>query len=435
MLWALVVAAMFASGAAGAEDIILPHERNGTFLGVETCGSSQCHGSSEAWRNATVSMKERLIWQQHDPHARAFASLTSETGNRIAHNLGLADASQARECLVCHTTFVPAAQRDAAFTLEAGVGCESCHGAGGSFLAAHVQTTSQHRSNIAAGLFPTNDANARAALCLSCHQGDNVRRITHRIYGAGHPRLRFELDTYSALQPYHFNADADYRRRKPAASHLQLWAVGQLRSATQWLTLPESSQQQSAGLFPELSRFDCHSCHRAINDDPNYQPRMGIKAGALSLNDAPLMLLRALMVVVMPQREEEFTLLTREWQTTLSDPARHAASAGKLRALVDTLGAAFARRSEAVDNRAVVAALLAQARAETPLPYGAAESTAMSLATLLTADFELQQMSPAAYQQISAALDRAFAAVQDERMYRSQEFQLALAEVATAIEQ
>jgi len=61
------------SPPAAADALTLPHERDARFLGVETCGSSQCHGSAEPWRNATVLMKERLVWQAHDAHAKSYA--------------------------------------------------------------------------------------------------------------------------------------------------------------------------------------------------------------------------------------------------------------------------------------------------------------------------------------------------------------------------
>ena len=53
----------FALGrAAFAADVPpLPAYRDARFLGVDTCGSSECHGSAEPWRNATVLMKSRLL--------------------------------------------------------------------------------------------------------------------------------------------------------------------------------------------------------------------------------------------------------------------------------------------------------------------------------------------------------------------------------------
>ena len=410
----------------------LPVDRDARFLGVETCGSSECHGSSEAWRNATVSMKERLIWQAHDQHAKAFASLSSDAGRAIASKLGIADATQAPECLSCHSTHVPAAQRGPKFSLENGVGCESCHGPGGQFLSTHMQTTSQHAGNVAAGMYPTDQAAPRAALCLSCHQGDAKRSLGHMHYGAGHPRLRFELDTYGALQPYHFLADADYRRRKPMASHLALWAAGQVRTAEQLLGQVKSAHGQ--GMFPELGNYDCQTCHRPIAVDPDHKPRAGVAPGALSLNDAPLVVLRALAAVAAPAEAAALREDSHALQGALGDVAKRDRLIEKLKARVATLANAMdTRRDQSGDVAAVVAALFAEARAEQPLAFAAAESLAMSLATLLAADYEQQGLSAEQYQRASQALDGVYAAVGDERSYRAKTFVAALDRLASAV--
>ncbi len=416
---ALALYGLARGGAIAAELPPLPADRDARFLGVETCGSSECHGSQTPWRNATVLMRERLIWDAHDKHAQAFASLSSAAGQRIAKNLGLADATQAPACLVCHSTFVPEAQRGPKFSLAAGVGCESCHGPGGSFLRTHVQVTSTHAGNLAAGMYPTTDPAARAALCLSCHQGDAQRRISHRIYGAGHPRLRFELDTYSVNQPYHFNPDADYRRRKPMTSHFRLWAEGQLASARALLAQLGDPQQSRAGLFPELAQYDCHACHQAIGDDPGYRPRPGLKAGAPTLIDAPLVALRGLTAVLEPRLTERLRDETRSLQRAVGDPARRAQAIAALkRTLTELDGKLTARAEQAGDGQAVARALNAMVAAEMPLPFSAAEATAMSLSTLLLADREAGRLADADYARIDRALDGVYTALGDENTYR-----------------
>lgn len=435
-LIAMIAVMTVASPAARAADLALPSASTARFLGVETCGSSECHGSAEPWRNATVMMKERQIWQAHDAHAKAYTALTGKDGQAIGHKMGLADPAQAEQCLVCHTTFVPAAQRGPKFSLEAGVGCESCHGAGGSFVPTHIQPTSKHATNIAAGMYPTNNPGARAALCLSCHQGDAVRKVSHQLYGAGHPRLRFELDTFSVLQPYHFNPDADYRRRKPPASHFRLWAEGQIGAANQLLAQLSAENAAPHGLFPELSRFDCHACHRGINNDPNYQPRPGLRAGSLTLNDAPLIALRALAKVVAPTQVAALEKATRELQNSVADPVAHRRATERLKDIADQLATDLrARAEQAGDGQAVASALLATSRAEAPLPFMTAEGVAMALATLSAADFENQRVSAAQYQKVNTALDAAYAALGDEQTYRPTVFAQALTAVATALGQ
>lgn len=402
-----------------AERPPLPADRDARFLGVDTCGSAECHGSQTPWRNATVLMRERLIWDAHDRHAKAFAALTSDAGQRIARNLGLADATQAPQCLTCHSTYVPAAQRGPKFRLDAGVGCESCHGPGGSFLRTHVQVTSKHATNLAAGMYPTTDPRARAALCLSCHQGDATRRISHRMYGAGHPRLRFELDTYGVIQPYHFNPDADYRRRKPTASHFALWAAGQLTAARALVAQIGDSAHSRAGLFPELAQYDCHACHQAIGEDPGYRPRPGLRAGAPTLIDAPLIVLRGLTAVVDPALTMRLRDETRALQLAVGDPAARTGAIAALTRTLDELADGLAARAEqAGDGAAVAHALNAMVAAETPLPFTAAEATAMSLSTLLLAEREAGRIDETRYARIDVAVDGVYDALGDEKTYR-----------------
>ncbi|MCC6707765.1 MAG: hypothetical protein IT492_09405 [Gammaproteobacteria bacterium] len=431
---ALALLVLLAAMPARAEQALptLPVDREARFVGVETCGSSECHASPEAWRNATVSMKERLIWQAHDKHAKAFTSLTSDAGRAIAKKLGIDDASQAPQCLTCHTTYVPVAQRGPKFSLENGVGCESCHGPGGQFLSTHVQPTAQHASNVKAGMYPTDQAAPRAALCLSCHQGDDKRMLGHTLYGAGHPRLRFELDTYGTLQPYHFLPDADYKRRKPMASHLELWAAGQLHAAERLLTQVKSAHAQ--GMFPELANYDCQTCHRPIAVDADHKPRAGVAPGALSLNDAPLVVLRALASLAAPAELAALRDDSHALQGALADTARRDQIIEKLKARVAMLANAMqARAEQSGDLAAVTRALFAEARAEQPLAYGAAESLAMALATLIAADYEQQGLSADQYQRASHALDGVYAAVGDERSYRAKTFVAALDELAATV--
>ena len=429
-----MLAGLAAATCALAGDVApsLPADRDARFLGVDTCGSSECHGSSEPWRNATVSMKERLVWQAHDPHAKAYETLAGDKGRAIAGKLGLADPTAAPECLTCHSTFVPAAQRGPKFALAAGVGCESCHGPGSQFLKAHVQPTAQHASNVEAGMYPTNLAAPRATLCLSCHQGDGPRGISHRLYGAGHPRLRFELDTYGAAQPYHFVADADYRRRKPQASHLELWAAGQVQAAELLLSQVESAHAR--GLFPELAGYDCQACHRPIGVDDNYLPRAGVGPGGLSVNDAPLVVLRALASVAAPGEVDGLRADSRELQRQLFDAQGRARVVARLKTRVTTIANAFqAHGRQPGDTAAVVSALLAEARAEQPLAFGAAESTAMALATLVVAQYEQQELAADRYQRANQALDGIYAAVGDERKYRATNFVTALDGLVAAL--
>lgn len=425
----LVAVLAMSAGFAAAEPP-LPQDSSATFLGVDTCGSSHCHGSPEAWRNATVLMRERRIWAAHDPHAHAWQTLQSESGQRIANNLGLADAGKAPECLTCHATFVPEAQRGPAFDLTAGVGCESCHGAGGAFLRTHVQPTSTHAGNVAAGLYPTTDAAARARLCLSCHQGDAAHPVSHRLYGAGHPRLRFELDTYSVLQPYHFNPDADYRRRKPVPAHFVLWAAGQIEAARR--LLQQIGSAHGSGLFPDLAVYDCHGCHRAIPDEATV--RAGAQPGFPRLVDAPLLMLRTVSAQIAPDLESTIAAQSAALRAAVRDPAALPASIARLDLTLEQLAArARQHTARASDGADALTQLAATTAAAAPLSFIEAEAAAMGLATLLTAEHEAGRLAAGAYADANAALDGVYAALADESAYQPSRLAAALAVFAAKL--
>ncbi|MBM3516152.1 MAG: hypothetical protein FJX59_20905, partial [Alphaproteobacteria bacterium] len=288
-----------AASRADAQELAvppLPFTSPAVHLGVGSCGGSSCHGALEPWSGSTVLQNEFVVWQEKDPHSDAYKTLQSEESKRIARNLGLPNATEADICLDCHADNVPEAKRAKGFQMSDGVGCESCHGGGEQWLGIHISGRADHAENIKAGLFPTEDPEARARLCLSCHLGDKDRVITHRIMGAGHPRLAFELDTYSITQPAHFKVDADYTKRKGTPDHFKIWAVGQVVAVESLLDAMLDPNRNQDGIFPELVFFDCHSCHHPMSN-VRWEPRdsHGISPGVPRLNDANILMMAALL--------------------------------------------------------------------------------------------------------------------------------------------
>ena len=78
-------------------------------------------------------LDERAFNLELSRHASAYDSLKSELGRKITRNLGLPNGENAKQCLSCHSTYVPDSQRGERFSLTDGVTCESCHGPGGNF--------------------------------------------------------------------------------------------------------------------------------------------------------------------------------------------------------------------------------------------------------------------------------------------------------------
>ncbi|MDX1562827.1 MAG: multiheme c-type cytochrome, partial [Gammaproteobacteria bacterium] len=213
----LAIALLLLMPIARAQD--LPQIDGHMHLGVATCASSQCHGSAVARTGANVLQSEYVSWTNDDPHAGAFQTLTTTESAAIAMRLGLGNAAEADECLDCHADHVPPARRGERFQLSDGVGCEACHGGAENWLVAHYNDPDAgHEDNVAAGLYPA-DLRSRATLCLSCHLGTEDKFASHSMMAAGHPRLTFELDTFTELwrlagNPPHFIADDDYAARK-----------------------------------------------------------------------------------------------------------------------------------------------------------------------------------------------------------------------------
>jgi hypothetical protein len=248
----------------------LPQYDSNVHMGVATCAASQCHGSAVPRDGSNVLQNEYVTWTQDDPHSRAYDVLSNEQSRRIAARLGLKSATSAKICLDCHADNVPAARRGERFHLSDGVGCEACHGGAENWLATHYnRPTVTHEANLNAGLYPSENVADRSNLCLSCHLGTRDKFATHRIMAAGHPRLAFELDTFTELwrtagrQP-HYRVDADYRERKGDVNHAYTWAAGLVAESRQRLALINSSKLDGEGMFPEFAFYDCHACHRSM---------------------------------------------------------------------------------------------------------------------------------------------------------------------------
>ena len=272
----------------------------GIHLGVATCAGSNCHGALERPPGSYVRGNEYLIWSKRDKHRQAYTVLLQEPAIRMARALGLPDAAHQKVCLDCHADDVPPQLRGAQFQISDGVGCESCHGGASGWLGIHISGAT-HQQNIAAGLYPTDQPIARAEKCLSCHFGGSNKFVTHRLYGAGHPRLTFELDTYTAMEPAHFVVDQSYIARNGRVTDLQLWATGQAVALVKQMDALIDPKNAPHGPFPEFALFDCQSCHHAYQ--PLHGPRptdTGLGPGTVKLYDASAVMLHVAAARVAP---------------------------------------------------------------------------------------------------------------------------------------
>lgn len=274
----------------------LPQYAAHKHLGVATCGNSTCHSVSHPDRKNNIDQNEYQTWLFHDRHAKAFNTLRNKQSQQIAQKLGLKNAHEAAICLDCHADNVPKAQQGPEFYMSDGVGCEACHGGAEKWISSHTLSPYDYQRNIDQGMYPTADLHSRTKLCVSCHVGNEQKLATHKIMGAGHPRLGFELNTFTIRQPSHYTVDADYVQRKnPDNSLLRLLVGAAVKAQADAENLQGKLVNHLQG-HPEMALFDCHSCHHSLNDRRWKQraTTAGLKPGSIRLNDSSFLLLSAL---------------------------------------------------------------------------------------------------------------------------------------------
>ncbi|MEP7155294.1 MAG: multiheme c-type cytochrome [Betaproteobacteria bacterium] len=290
----------------------MPYQSPHETLGQVTCASSLCHGAVKRWKDSPVLQNEYVTWSRTDKHARTYSVLLNEKSKKIVANLGLKQpAHEAKICLDCHAHNIPVERRGERFKLSDGVVCEACHGPAEKWIKPHVNPVGEpaqhHAANIENGLYDTADATSRARLCLGCHFGNKDKLVTHRIMGAGHPRMSFELDTFTEIAPKHFVIDSDYAKRKTVWEGAKAWAIGQALAVQETMDILSDDKRGRDGLFPELVLFDCHACHHAMSDG-RWKPKTAfgpsISPGLVRINDSNMLMLRALANTLDPKLGE-----------------------------------------------------------------------------------------------------------------------------------
>ncbi len=268
-------------------------------VGVGSCASTTCHGkvAPDPDNPTHVRLDEHRTWRQLDLHSKAYTDLDGPHGRAIAAKLGLVSA-RVPECLDCHTDNVPKDLQTRKYLAGDGVGCEACHGGAEKWLETHAAKSPSHADNVSRGLIPLDNPMRRAQLCTSCHVGTPQKFVTHRMLGAGHLRLTFDLEWFSTNEPPHYNPANDTFVRHPAK--INLWVSGQIAAAERYLQLLPAWLNQPGGLFPQLALYDCQGCHHPTDDIRWTSSRAGggIGPGTVRLQKTHLVMLEALAETV-----------------------------------------------------------------------------------------------------------------------------------------
>ncbi len=369
-------------------------------MGVATCASTTCHGAARPLEGTTVLQHEYVVWSRFDPHATAFATLRNERSAAMARRLGMGPAYQEPACLACHAEVVPAAAQGPRFQADDGLGCESCHGASGRWLAVHDDATPEARAESRTlGLRRLEDPRVLAATCSGCHVAGPGQVATHAMMAAGHPRLGFELDTFTELWRTsggreHFRRDADYLERKVAGEPVRTWLIGLAEAARRNVDALEAGSDGSA--LPEFASFNCYSCHRNMGLDA-WQERItpsGLTPGELRINDTALRLLATALGPVTPERSRTLARRTDELQKAAH--GNRSALSGAASALRNELGVIvneLHRAPPSAADRLLIRDAVIEAAQRGAYPdYAGAEQAAMA-AVLLMAETSMSRTS------------------------------------------
>ncbi|WP_209348485.1 multiheme c-type cytochrome [Pontixanthobacter sp. CEM42] len=439
----LLAAAAFLSAGSSPTDAQTPG--NGQYEGVATCAGSTCHGRAEG-NGEVVRQDEIASWQEPSSstgaHSRAYAALASPRGRQIAASMGIGPATSAPQCLGCHATYVPKSQQGARFQVSDGVGCETCHGASSSWLAVHYAAPATHQSNVAAGLTPLERPQTRARVCLDCHFGsaDGNQFVSHTMMAAGHPRVAFELDLFSALQQHH-DEDADYIDRKGKTDSVRLWAVGQAEAVRRSTDLFAREEFGTEGVFPEYYFYDCHSCHRAITDGPQRKltfetnPGRPIPFGMAPYNDENIIMLSAVSRALAPGRAAAFDKASKDFHRAMGKGRGAAVQAAQvLRGEAAALSNSLAGRGySGNDAFTVVQAISDRTTSPRFTDYAGSAQAVMAVDTLLNAMVRDGRITTGAAAGIRANINRAYSAVRSPGTYKPAQFRDALGQATRAI--
>ncbi len=411
--------------AAAAQHPPLPYQADAKSMGVVNCANSLCHGSVQPWKDSDVLQNEYVTWSRVDKHARSYRILFNEQSARIARNLGLGQASTAKICLDCHAHNVPADRRGERFKFEDGVSCEACHGPSEQWLPKHVEDGATHAGNLAAGLYPTDNPTERARLCLSCHFGNGDRFVTHRIMGAGHPRMSFELDTFTAVEPAHFRIDAAWEKRNGMWDGVKVWAIGQALIVSEMMDVLADPKRGHDGLFPELVLFDCYACHHPMSDR-HWAPRVpGLGPGVVRINDSSQLMVRAIAHVIDPALGDRIAETMVRLQQTVTGGGDAVGLAKSLKADMDVLMARLNDRTiTEADMRAILTQLLNDGLNGQFRDYAGAEQATMAIGSVSNFMYRKGILKSAG--NINRGLASLQAAVASDERYNPAQFDAAL---------
>jgi hypothetical protein len=247
----------------------------GKYIGPGSCAATSCHGSVKPIANSRILQNEYSTWILKDKHSRAYQALTGDVGERMARILRLGSkAEEAQKCLACHALAPPPELRGRPYEISEGVSCESCHGPAQGWLGQHTAKDSpeKHAKSVELHMTDTRNVIPRTERCLECHLGTSQKFVDHEMIAAGHPDLFFELDSFSAIMPRHWNQPRQTPSNQPAEDPAWVtvrdWSTGQAvqlrKSMDRLIWRAKNERYDKKDVWPEYSELSCFACHHSL---------------------------------------------------------------------------------------------------------------------------------------------------------------------------
>jgi hypothetical protein len=416
----------------------------GRYIGPGSCAATSCHGSVKPVAGSRIFQNEYSTWILKDKHSRAYQALTGDVGEHMARILKLgAKAEEAQKCLVCHALYTTPEQRGRPFDISEGVSCENCHGPAQGWLGQHTAKDSveKHAKSVELHMTDTRSVIARTEKCLECHLGTSQKFVDHEMIAAGHPDLFFELDSFSAIMPRHWNQPRQTPSNQPAEDPAWVgvrdWSTGQAvqlrKSMDRLVWRAKNERYDKKEVWPEFSELSCFACHHSLGPaKDSWRQEHGFpgrRPGDPAYNGSRFVVFRLLARQVDPAGSQELERhLTAVWEEMSKlNPDR--GTVASTAAAAAPLAQRLAERLAALEYNQELALRMLQritddAENISLADERAAEQAAMALDSLYIA--YSKQAKPANSGDVRAAINGLFQQLENPSSYNADQFAASL---------
>jgi hypothetical protein len=201
-----------------------------------------------------------------------------------------------------------------------------------------------------------------------------------------------------------------------------VWARGLIEAAKEQLALLRSPLFQNSRLFPELSLFDCHSCHHPMTDLrwARRSATRDLEPGEVVLNDSTLVMISAIAAYSSPGDQQTLVDSVRALHVAAIQGRRQVADASlRIDSVLSRIDHSLTtKKLSGSDVDGILRELVNAAAAGEFLDYSSAEQAIMAVDMLLS---EARRGG-----EYAIALDNLYDTVADEERFQAAQFSKAM---------